>query len=61
MIQMCLSSENALDNSPETGLEQEIRDEVYGASERFIDDVVFIKKKMQNYPTFKDMLGESLV
>lgn len=45
---MCSGSNNAADNSSKSEMKQIVRDHVKGASEQFIDDFVFIDKRMQN-------------
>lgn len=42
-------------------MKQQIRDAVYGVSERFIDDFIFIWKKIENHSIVFDTLGADFV
>lgn len=58
---MCSGSPTGSDISFEAKMKQKIRDEVTGASEQFIDDFVFILKKIQNRSDVKVAQHERFV
>lgn len=57
---MCSGSDNAIDETSNE-LRQQIRDKLYGASEQFVDDLVFIYEKTENDIVVKEMLNEYFV